>query len=61
MRNIVVKIRYEVDDGERYSSGYDLVDKPLVYDEDGDYLTYGHFWSRKIAKLVAQFLSKELR
>lgn len=61
MRNIVPKIRYKYDDGDKWQSGYDLVDKPLVYDSDGDFLTYGHFWSLKIARMVAKFLSRRLK
>lgn len=60
MKKLSVKIRWEYDDGEKYHNGYDLVDTPLVYDEDGDFLTYGHFWNKKIALLVAKFLSKKL-
>lgn len=61
MRKIVTRMRYEYDDGERFFDGYDLVDKPLVYDKDGDYLTYGRFWSYNLASMVAKFLSKKLK
>lgn len=61
MRKIIVKRHYEYDDWEQWVEGYDLVDSPLVYDSDGDYLIYGNVHSLKIAKKVAKFLSKELK